>query len=145
MKTEAELSALKKQIQKWHESDEHEKIIAAVKALPEEELDYELIGLLGRALNNAERYDEAIAVLLTVEEEGRADSLWNYRMGYAYYYKHDAGENRMKDLQSALEYFTCAREKGEPDADMLCEWCMEEIRDYRFKNQMKQGKLLLPY
>lgn len=145
MKTESELSAFKEQIQKWHEADEHERIIAAIKALPEEELDYELIGLLGRALNNAEHYDEAIAVFLSVEEQGREDSLWNYRIGYAYFYKHHSQKEALKELQSALEYFTCAREQGEPDADTLCEWCMEEIREYKFKDQMKKGKLLLPY
>ena len=76
---------LLEQIEQWHTDDEEQKIVDAILAIPEEEWNAELIGLLARAYNNQEEYLKAIDCLLTVEEEDK-DALWFYRLGYAYYY-----------------------------------------------------------
>ena len=65
-----------KQLARWHEDDEFQKIVDAILALPEEERDYDLTGQLARALNNLEDYETAAEVLLTVEAEGQHDPLW---------------------------------------------------------------------
>ena len=64
---------LLEQLEEWHEQDEFEEIVDAITAIDVEERDYELIGHLGRALNNLERYEEAVEQFLTVAEEGQDD------------------------------------------------------------------------
>ncbi len=64
-----------KQLARWHEDDEFQKIVDAILALPEEERDYDLTGQLARALNNLEDYETAAEVLLTVEAGRAARSL----------------------------------------------------------------------
>ncbi|MCK8486582.1 SMI1/KNR4 family protein [Paenibacillus sp. MBLB2552] len=85
---------LLEQLQTWHEEDEYEQIVQAVKDVPAEERDYELVSHLGRALNNLERYDEAVEQFRTVAAEGQDDPLWHYRIGLAYYYLGRYGEAR---------------------------------------------------
>lgn len=85
---------LLEQLQTWHEEDEYEQIVQAVMDVPAEERDYELISHLGRALNNLERYDEAVEQFLTVTGEGQDDPLWHYRIGLAYYYLERYDEAR---------------------------------------------------
>ena len=74
------------QLDRWHEDEEHEKIVAAILALPPEGRGYDLTGRLARALNNLSREAEGLAVLDGVAEEGENDPLWHYRRGYALYY-----------------------------------------------------------
>ncbi|MGG6313673.1 SMI1/KNR4 family protein [Paenibacillus macerans] len=77
---------LLEQLETWHEEDEYEQIVQAVMDVPAEERDYELVSHLGRALNNLERYEEAVEQFLTIAAEGENDPLWHYRIGLAYYY-----------------------------------------------------------
>ena len=77
------------QINELHENDEHEKIIEIIISIPSEERNSEILSLLARAYNNVEKYDEALDNLMYIREEGIDDALWNYRVGYAYYYKGD--------------------------------------------------------
>lgn len=74
------------QLESWNDSEEHEKIIAAVMALPDSALDDEILSILARAYNNTGEYKKAIAVLESLR--GRMDNsyLWQYRMGYALYH-----------------------------------------------------------
>lgn len=82
------------QLQKWHENEEFDKIISALREVPQEEMDYDLTGQLARALNNADEYEEALQLLDSVEEEGREDDCWFYRRGYALYYLERYSEAR---------------------------------------------------
>lgn len=77
---------LLEKLEAWHEADEYEQIVQAVTDIPREERDYVLVSHLGRALNNLERYEEAVEQFLTVVHEGAQDALWHYRLGLAYYY-----------------------------------------------------------
>ncbi|MCZ4150363.1 cell wall assembly protein, partial [Escherichia coli] len=75
---------LLEQLEAWHEQDEFEEIVDAITEIKKEERDYALVSHLGRALNNLERYEEAVEQFLSVAEEGQDDPLWHYRIGLAY-------------------------------------------------------------
>lgn len=75
---------LLEQINLWHEQDQFSLIIEHIERIPVSERDYDLIGQLARAYNNDARYREAIQHLLSVQEQGVNDPLWQYRLGYAY-------------------------------------------------------------
>jgi tetratricopeptide (TPR) repeat protein len=85
---------LSKQLQKWHQQSKYQLIINAINDLPNEQLNYELKGHLARAYNNADFYEKAIEVLQSVKEEGAQDSLWHFRLGYAYYYGGKKAESQ---------------------------------------------------
>lgn len=107
----------KDQLQKWHEDNEHKKIIEAIEAVPPSERDFELSSLLGRALNNEGRYNDALTVLRSVEEAGRGDPLWNFRIGYSYFYRPHSIKNVVSDYETAYAYFTEAQRLGDKEAD----------------------------
>jgi len=90
----------------WYEEDRHDKIAEAIEQLPESERGYELVSHYGRALNNLGRYTEALQQLLSVESQGRQDSVWHYRVGYAYFF--------MQQWEESLSAFEQA-DKLEPD------------------------------
>lgn len=102
---------LLEQLETWHEEDEFEQIVDAIADIPEEERDYELVSHLGRAMNNLERYEEAVEQFLTVAEEGQDDSLWHYRIGLAYYY--------LDRYEEALQAFEAADKLDPGDEDTL--------------------------
>lgn len=77
---------LLEQLEQWNRQGKHQLIADAVGTLPEEQRDYEIISRFARALNNLERYDEALQQLALIEEQGEGDSLLHYRKGYALYY-----------------------------------------------------------
>lgn len=77
---------LLKQLTLWHNKNQYEKIVIKIKEIPEADRDYDLVCHLGRALNNQDNYNEAIKCFLSVQEQGEHDSLWHFRIGYAYYY-----------------------------------------------------------
>jgi tetratricopeptide (TPR) repeat protein len=97
------------QLYVWHENDEHQRIIDAIEGLTGEERDYELYGLYVRALNNAERYEDALEQLMVVEEQGREDGIWHYRKGYSLYYLNREDE--------AAESFQRAIDLGDDSED----------------------------
>ncbi|MBE1553973.1 immunity 51 family protein [Sporosarcina limicola] len=81
-----------KELNRWFEQGDHQKIIDEIVALPDTDIDYELTGHLIRAYNNIDDYDKAIRLLLSVQDQGKEDSLWHFRLGYAYYYSGRAWE-----------------------------------------------------
>lgn len=111
---------LVEQLDAWHEEDEYENIVNAITEIPAEERDYVLVSHLGRALNNLERYSEAIEQFLTVAKEGEEDPLWHYRIGLAYYY--------LDQYEDALREFEMADKLDPEDEDTL-----EFLEDIRSK------------
>jgi tetratricopeptide (TPR) repeat protein len=99
------------QLDVWHEEDEFQEIVDAITELPEEERDYVLTSHLGRALNNLGQYEEGLEQFQTIEEEGKEDPLWHYRIGISYYY--------LKRYEQALEAFTAADQLEPDDEDTL--------------------------
>ena len=74
-----------KQLEKWHEEDEHELIVAAIEAIPENERTFEQVKLLARAYTNCSHYDKAYELLSLFQTDGKNDALWNWRMGLCLY------------------------------------------------------------
>lgn len=97
------------QLDGWHKSEEHQKIVDSILDIPESERNYNLILLLARAYNNLEDYENAVKLLLSVNEEGKDDDLWHYRLGYAYYFLGN-------DLEAKKE-FECVLELNPDDKD----------------------------
>ncbi len=123
----------KEQLQKWHEENEHRKIIEAIEAVSPSERDFELTSLLGRALNNEGRHNDALAVLRSVEETGRNDPLWNFRIGYSYFYRPHSVKNVVSDYEAALSFFKEAVRLGDREADtqeliQYCELALQNLR-----------------
>ena len=48
------------QIDEWYENEEHDKIVSAILALPENELDDDILGQLAVAYNNTGEFKKAI-------------------------------------------------------------------------------------
>ncbi|MHA6531699.1 Imm51 family immunity protein [Paenibacillus sp. BAC0078] len=99
------------QLAAWHEEDEHSSIVKTITDIPEPERDYTLVGLLARALNNLERYEEALEQLLSIAGPGKQDPVWHYRAGYSYYY--------LKQYEQAVRAFERANELEPGDEDIL--------------------------
>ena len=107
-----------KQCQKWHENNEHHKIIEALEGI--EERTPEMDSQLARAYNNEADHrtpegramlKKAIALLKPYEEYFEGDYYWNFRMGYSYYYLDQEGK--------ALRYFEKALEARPDDEDTM--------------------------
>ena len=109
------------QLEQWHHAEKYQNIIDAIEALPKEELSVQLISDLARAYNNLAihaappedrpLYQNALDLLLSVEEELGEEHTWNFRVGYAYYYLDQEG--------LALSYFEKALETRPGDEDTL--------------------------
>lgn len=97
------------QLNEWHDDDEHENIINAIKALPESQRTYQIESLYARALNNLDREADALQVLLSVQEQGKDDPLWYFRVGYALYYLNRSAE--------AVPYFEKAIALGDDNSN----------------------------
>jgi Tfp pilus assembly protein PilF len=120
----SDLKYLSDEISNWHENDKHEEIINAISEISEEERGYELTCLLARAYNNTDDYEKALDLLLSVEEEGKYDLMWHFRIGYAYYYL-DRLEKAEKAFERVLE-----SDSGNEDALDFLDWIREEIKEY---------------
>ncbi|GAA0213523.1 tetratricopeptide repeat protein [Selenomonas dianae] len=106
---------LLEQCQRWHENEEYQKIITEIEALPSEERTPELDSELARAYNNAAGaedrayFEKAIGLLAPHADYFKGDHLWNFRMGYSYYY--------LDREDCALPHFEAALAALPDDAD----------------------------
>ena len=114
---------LLEQCQIWHENEEFQKIIAELEALPAEQRTPELDSELARAYNNAASvedrayFEKAIALLTPHAEHFKGDHLWNFRMGYSYYYL-DREDRALPYFEEAL-----AALPGDADTERMIEGC----------------------
>lgn len=69
-----------------HDANEYQEIIDIIEALPKYAQTPELIGLLARAYCNIAEYDHALELLFSVRDS--EDFVWNFRVGFAYYFSH---------------------------------------------------------
>lgn len=126
--------ALLQQISEWHEENENQKIIDAIETLPREEWGYEMTGLLARAYNNlammgettpeeaqAGLLEKAVSLLESMEEDGKDDAVWHYRLGYSLFY--------LNREEEALPHFRQAVELDPDDSDtrLFIHWCEHSL------------------
>ncbi|TDL63126.1 SMI1/KNR4 family protein [Paenibacillus amylolyticus] len=121
---------LLEQINLWHEQDQFNLIIKRIERIPVSERDYDLIGQLARAYNNDARYREAIKQLLSIEEQGVNDPLWQYRLGYAYCY--------IANYEQALLAFERANEL-QPHDESTLEF-LSQIRPFAEKMRLDRQR-----
>ncbi len=115
---------------KWHESGEFQRIVDALEGIPEENRTPETDSELARALNNLADPNEpegramlrrAIELLKPHEEYFGGDHVYNYRMGYAYYF--------LDREEAALPYFERALEArpGDEDTEKFIHSCKQNL------------------
>lgn len=120
-------------LETWHQENQHEKIVDAIQNIlkqPQEpELNYQLVCLLARALNNLSRYGEALQCLRSVADQGKKDSLWHFRVGYAFYY--------LGQIHRALAEFHAVLhlDPEDEDAPAFISWCLEDIKNIDGKEE----------
>jgi tetratricopeptide (TPR) repeat protein len=95
-------------LKELHTKDNHLEIIKLILEIPTANLTYDVIGLLGRAYNNTDEFDKAIACLMSISHQGKNDSVWNYRLGYSYFYKDD--------FENALAHFEKSYQLGDSES-----------------------------
>ena len=103
---------LLEKIERLNETKNHQEIIDLIEALPTEQLDTELIGELGRAYNNVGNYQKGLEILKSIENEEGNTALWNWRVGYSYFF--------LKDFISAKKCFLKAHELN-PHDNIVCD------------------------
>ena len=104
---------LLEKIGKLNEAEKYQEIIDLIEGLVKEELDTDLIGELGRAYNNVENYQKGLEILKSIETEEGDNALWNWRVGYSYYF--------LKDYINAKKHFLKAYEL-DPDDEDVCDF-----------------------
>lgn len=114
-------SELEKKLEILHKENKNKEIIEIITSLPEDELNYDILGKLARAYNNNEEYDKGLEILFKIKDEGENTSLWNFRVGYSYYY---SGK-----LEEAQKYFERCLElnPNEPDGDTLLRYTYSDL------------------
>ena len=103
---------LLEKIERLIETKNHQEIIDLIEALPTEQLDTELIGELGRAYNNVGNYQKGLEILKSIENEEGNTALWNWRVGYSYFF--------LKDFISAKKCLLKAYELN-PHDNTICD------------------------
>lgn len=119
---------------KWRDSDENEKIIAAVIALPENSVDDEILSWLAQAYIDIGEYKRAIAVLESLHARMENDYKWQFMMGLALLRAadddecYDDDELRRNILERAKVCFARGMNMNPPD-DILdqADRFMEEV------------------
>lgn len=135
-------SDLEKKLDILHKEDKNQEIIDIITSLPKEELNYNILGKLARAYNNNNECEKGKEILLSVKEEGENDSLWNFRLGYSYYYSENFGQNPHY-LEEAEKYFEKCLELNpeEPDGDTLLRFVYSDLGNRRL-NEEKSDEAL---
>ena len=104
---------LLEKIESLNEIEKYQEIIDLIEALPAEQLNTELMGELGRAYNNIEKYEKGLEILKSIENEVGDTALWNWRIGYSYFF--------LEDYTKAEKHFLKVCEQ-EPDNEKACDF-----------------------
>ncbi|GIP51257.1 tetratricopeptide repeat protein [Paenibacillus vini] len=122
------------QLNKWHENDEYQKIVDEIITIPTPLVDDELAVHLGRALNNLGRYKDALKWFNKIDEEGRNNPLWHFRVGYAHYY--------LDQNEEAVKEFEIAHQMDPEDEDTLefLEWSRKEAAQAKEEEETEESE-----
>ena len=108
-----------KKLDELHKEEKYQEILDYILTLEAQDdkykNDYDVIGHKARALNNLERTEEARRELLKVEEEGKNDKIWNYRVAYSYWWE-EKNEGTLKYAERSLEL---TKSENNPDDEEL--------------------------
>jgi len=85
-----------------HKEERHQEIIDKIESLSVEEMTNEIIGILARAYNNVDNYKKAIELLKSIEDTEKNTHVWNYRIGYSYFYTDNYSKSK-KYFSKAVE------------------------------------------
>lgn len=126
--------ALMERIFGYSNAGEHEKIEKLVFSLPQEERSFSMVCQLACAYNNLNRLDESIRTLLSIEDPGRDHPVWNFFLGYAYFYsgrKETAKPylQRAKDLEPAIPMGDLLARCAEEPVPVTQEFFLERLRE----------------
>ena len=96
-----------KKIESFNENDKIRAIVDFIENLPIEQRTTLVLGELGRVYNNLYWFDstaenkdylrKAIEIFRYIEEEEKDTAIWNYRIGYSYFY--------LNQIDEAKKYF----------------------------------------
>ncbi len=114
-----------------HKEEKHQEIVDKIESLPSKEKTSEIVGILARAYNNVDNYEKAIELLKSIEEYEKNTHVWNYRIGYSYFY--------LDNFLEAEKYFLKAAELNPNDEDshlFLC-WIYQELSGEERENYKK--------
>lgn len=114
-----------------HKEEKHQEIVDKIESLPSKEKTSEIVGILARAYNNVDNYEKAIELLKSIEEYEKDTNVWNYRIGYSYFY--------LDNCLEAEKYFLKAVELNPNDKDshlFLC-WIYQELSGEERENYKK--------
>ncbi len=118
------------QLRQWNSQQEHEQIIRAIEALPQEGWDSHLIWLLARAYSNLaqgnehpEHQQRALDLLQSAPEPENPD--WNGLMGFVLYWL-DREEEAIPHLEQALEQLP--EEADTLDQREACQYTLENCQ-----------------
>lgn len=107
------------QLHAWHDDDCHDLIVKTIEEIPENQWTFELKSLLGRAYNNNSDYEKALEILLPEKANGMEDALWNFRVGYSYYYSNKEAD--------AIPYFEKSAALGDKMAEDFLQWSIQHL------------------
>ena len=139
---------LLEQCRLWHEAEEHEKIVQALEALPEEQRTAATDMELARAYNNLAQPAEpegrellrrAIRLMAAHESDCPDPYSWNFRMGYACYYLDREGA-ALGYLERALELHPGDSPKlnSREDVRQLIDDCRRRLTLPRFERPFQR-------
>ena len=121
-------------ILQWHDEDKQLEIVDFIEALPQEERVYEIESAYGRALNNLDREEEALAVLGRIRTQGEQDAVWHWRIGYSLYF--------INREEEAAEHFQKAIDMGYDNEQIRS--FLEQAKEYA-ENKFESSEPLFTY
>ena len=155
-------------IEQWKKGMEHQKIIDAINALPEEERDYMLTCTLAREYNVVNRFAEAKALMESVRKEGQNDPNWFFHYGYTLYslrryaeakgayqqmikmgVRHPNVDMMLKSCEANLEKESLAKAYGD-GMDLDADKTLEHIlnchlhNNFEVKDEVREDHIFLP-
>lgn len=116
--------------------DKHEEIIQFIEELFKDDKykgDFELIGYIGRALNNLQRTEEAREIFFSIQEQGKNDIKWNYRVAFSYYIE----DKHEETVKYTLEALRLIKEQNwnvnniQDDAIEMLSWAYNQMGRYQ--------------